>query len=177
MTLTQALKKRKEYFKKLDDLKDKISRISARMENQTAEYANEPIQINEWIQARKDIIQEIEKLTYAIQVTNIITQVTIELNNKSITKSIAEWMQRRDKLAKLELESYTSLTDRNLRAQTLKQPDSNGAQVIQVVFNYNPKERDVNTELFRTEPNTIDSVLETINATTDIVEGKIFKVA
>jgi hypothetical protein len=44
-----------------------------------------------WIQAHGDIMKEILKLQIAIQKTNLLTPVTIEIGGKQVTKSIAFW--------------------------------------------------------------------------------------
>lgn len=170
MKIIQAMKKIKDLQIKAEDIKKKISQYCAIHNIETPLYGNEQQQIvNGWLQSYSDILKEILKLRVSIQKTNIMTNVTIEFNSVSATKSIAEWIHRRRDLAKMEQELWQSLTDRNLKEGTVT--NSQGEKVdLKIVRFYNPKERDEKVNIFRSEPSIIDSTLETINAVTDLID-------
>jgi hypothetical protein len=169
LKLIEALKKNKELQIKAEDLRGKVAKYCADQSHETAVYGDrQKEQIKEWIQAHHDVLQEIAKLRVAVQRTNIATQVTIELGGLQVTKSIAEWIHRRKDLASSELAMWMGISDRGLKEGTIK-TSTGELQEIKIRRYYDPKERDNNVELYRTEAGIIDRVLETINAVTDVV--------
>ncbi len=170
MKLIEALKQIKDLTKKAEDLRGKIKAHSAYLSIETAVYKDQSTQVATWLQAHSDLLKEILKLRIAIQKTNLVTQVTINLGGKDVTKSIAEWVHRRRDLAIAEAASWRMLTDKGLRESV--QVDSQGGKVeIKIVRCYNPLERDNAIMLYDSEPTQIDSKLEVINAITEILEG------
>jgi len=170
LTITAALKQKKDLFLKASDLREKISALAAHMESEKSPlgYENPRNQIKLWLQQHKDIMTEIEKLTVAIQLTNCLTQVPILLNENTVTKSITGWIVRRQKLAEHEQHAWVGLNTRLKPVITPKEKEGK-SEVINVVYNFDVKERDVNVSLFRFEPTLIDSTLETVNATTELM--------
>lgn len=169
MKLIEALKQIKDLERKADDLRHKVSQHSAYLSHETPMYKDQKKQVSEWIQAHSDILKEILKLRVGIQRTNLETKVDIELDGKVVTKSIAEWIHRRRDLAGDELRMWRSLTDRGLKEGTMKQSTDQLLEV-KIIRCYDPEERDRASELFSSEPITIDSKLEIVNAVTDLVE-------
>jgi len=169
MKIIEGLKKTKDLQRKLADLIEKIKNHSADMDFETSVYLDQKLQVSDWVQACRDIVQEIARLRVAIQKTNILTTVTIDISGKQVTKTIAEWVHWRRDLAKSMEGVYRVLTDRNLKEGTIQQ--SNGQpKDIKIRRYYDPKVRDINIELYRSQPMLIDSTLEVINATTDLIE-------
>lgn len=169
MKIIEALKKTKVLQEKADDLREKIAKHSAYLNIETPVYKEQEAQVKEWIQAHSDVLKEIMRLRIAIQKTNLETQVTIELGDKAVTKSIAEWIHRRRDLANEELKAWKGLTDRNLKEGTIRQSTDQTVEV-HIVRCYDPKVRDEKIELFTMEPTIIDSRLEVVNAVTDLIE-------
>jgi len=169
MKLIEALKQIKDLQRKAADLEDKVSKHSAYLSIETPVYKNQKTQVSEWVQAHSDLLKEILRLRVAIQRTNLVTPVTIELGGKSVTKSIAEWIHRRRDLAGLEAQMWSKLTDRSLREGTIKQSTDQLVEV-KIVRCYSPEERDFALNLYQSEPTLIDSRLEVINAITDLIE-------
>ncbi len=169
MKIIEALKQIKDLVRKSDDLRKKITQHSAYVNIETPVYADQKGQVSEWVQAHTDILKEILRLRYAIQKTNITTQVTIELGGKQVTKSVAEWIHRRRDLATLEGEAWKKLTDRNLKEGTgmnsMQQP-----MEVKIVRCYDPKERDNKIAVLDSEPSLVDAKLEIVNAVTDLIE-------
>lgn len=168
MKIIEALKKVKDLTRKASDLQQKISEHCAIMDYETPTYADQESQIKEWLQAHGDIILEIEKLRIAIQKTNLATDVTIEIGDNKITKSIASWIHRRKDLSQLDLSCWRRLTDRNLKEGSLNQ--SNGlVKEVKIKRFYDPKTRDNKLATYLSEPSQIDATLEVINAVTDLI--------
>lgn len=169
MKLIEALKKTKDLQRKCVDLQGKVKSYSADLDFETPVYPDQASQLKEWIQSHTDTIREIARLRVAIQKTNVSTPVSIMIDDKAVTKSIAEWIHWRRDLAKTQESLYRELTDRNLKEGMIGQ--SNGQQMsVKIRRYYDPKERDKMIEIYRQQPMLIDSTLETVNATTDLVD-------
>lgn len=171
MKLIQAMKKLKDLAIKAEDLRGKVAQNAADLSIETPAYADPKRQVAEWIQAHSDILKEILALRVAIQRTNIQTPVTIELDGRQVTKSIAEWIHRRRDLAKLELDMWSKLGDRGLKEQNVQTSPAGPVTEVRIRRYFDPVERDKKREVYRSEPSVIDSTLEVINATTELVEA------
>jgi hypothetical protein len=170
MKIIEALKKTKDLLRKFDDLKSKIQSHAADLDCETPTYPDQRKQVAEWVQSCGDIVKEIGKLKFALQKTNVMTPVTIELGGVFVTKSIAEWVLRRRELANLERTLWTSLTDRGLKeVQNVQITPASPVVPVRKRLYFDPQERDRKVELYRSEPSIIDATLETVNATTDLL--------
>jgi len=169
MKIIEALKKREDLKRKADDLRALVRDNCALSSFDTPKYADQKKQVREWIQAHSDVLTEIERLTLAIQRTNLKTIVTIELGTKVVEKPIAAWILRRRDLAKLELAMWNQLSDRNIKEGFANGPSGDPIEIKLARF-YDPQERDTRRELYASEPSVIDARLEVVNATTDLIE-------
>lgn len=171
MKLIEAMKKIKELQVKADDLSSKVKTNSANLNVETPLYPDTAKQIREWIQAHSDVLKEVLRLRVAIQSTNLVTMVAVELDGNSVVKSIAAWIHRRRDLATAEQTIWAGLTDRGLKEGNF-QPSVPGAQGAEIRIRrfFDPIERDAKIELYRSEPSIIDRTLEVVNATTDLLE-------
>lgn len=168
MKIIEAMKKIKDLQIKAEDLRKKAATYCADQSHETPVYgADQPQKIKEWIQAHGDILKEILGLRVAIQKANLSTPVTIELGGLQITKSIAEWIHRRRDLAALEFALWNGIGDRGLREGSIR-TSTGETQEVKIRRYYNPSERDTAMDIYRSEPSTIDSTLEIVNAVTDI---------
>lgn len=169
MKLIEALKQIKDLQRKAEDLRNKVAQHSAHMNFETPVYPDQKAQVASWVQAHTDILKEILRLRVAIQKTNTMTSVVIELDGKQVTKTIAEWIHRRRDLSGLDRDMWKKLTDRGLKegmgTNSMQQPIE-----VKIVRCYDPKERDNKIMAFDSEPSTIDGKLEIVNATTDLME-------
>ncbi len=170
MKIIQAMKKLKDLAIKAQDLRDKIAKHSADLSMETPAYEDQKTQVANWLQAHGDVLKEILRLRLAIQRTNLATNVTIELGGVQVTKCIAEWVHRRRDLAKLDMESWSKLTDRGLKDQRLQTIAGGPVTEITVRRYFDSADRDQHIELYRSEPSLIDGTLEVVNATTDLIE-------
>lgn len=169
MKIIEGMKQIKELQRKASDLRSKVKAHCADMDFENPIYPDQNAKIKEWIQAHSDLLKEILKLRYQIQKTNISTQVDIQLNGKAVTKSIAEWIQRRRDLAGEELQMWSALSDRGLKDGQF-QESSGTFRDVKIRRYYDPEVRDQKKDLFASEPGLIDGRLEVVNAITDLVE-------
>lgn len=170
MKIIEAMKRIKLNREKLSDLHKKINSNAAHMNFETPLYGDrQRQQVAEWLQSTFDINQEIVRLSVAISRTNLATQVTIEIGGKLLTKSITEWVLRRREGAALDLAAWQQLTDRGLKEATAGSSTSIPVE-LKIVRYFDPVERDRKLTEFREEPHLIDSALEIVNATTDLIE-------
>ena len=170
MKLIQAMKRIKDLVRKAEDLRIKIRDHSADLNIETPAYSNQGQQVQEWLQAHHDTVKEIERLRIAIQRTNLQTPVTIEVGGVTVTKLLAAWIHRRRDLAKLEQGAWGELTDRKLKEQNIQTSPNGPITEVRIRRYFDPKERDRNLELYRSEPGIIDGHLEIVNAVTDLIE-------
>jgi len=170
MKLIEGMKLSKELLIKADDLRKKIAANSAHLTIETPLYADQKKQIRDWLQAHEDVVREIAKLRVRVTKTNIATQVSITIGDKSVSKCITEWISRRKELASLDMAAWSALTDKNLKEQNLKTSNDGPVTEVRIVRCYDPAERDEKVSLYREEPGLIDRTLEVVNATTDLLE-------
>ena len=164
------MKKVKDLQRKADDLKEKVAKHCADLDCETPTYPDQRREVSGWIQSVEDIYKEIEHLRVSIQKTNIETDVTIELGGKFVTKKIAQWIHRRRDLAKAQEGIWRALTDKGLKETSVVQLTPNSPQTfVKKRLYFDPSERDKKIELYRSEPSIIDSTLEIINATTELI--------
>jgi hypothetical protein len=175
MKIIAGMKQIKELNRKADDLKLKVRDNCANYEHENPQYgANQREMIKGWLQAHSDIMKEIARLKVAIAKTNLATEVIIELDGVKVTTTLHEWIVRRGQgksipgLANQEYAMWSMLTDRSLKEE--KMMTSTGVIEKKIVRHFDPAERDRMRELYRSEPTIIDSTLETVNATTDLIE-------
>ncbi len=173
MKIIEGMKKIKTLTEKAADLRKKIQTFCADLDFETPTYGTPEDQrstVSGWLQAHSDVLKEILHLRVSIQRTNILTPVTIMFGDRSVTKSIAEWIHRRRDLAALEMSSWQMLTDRGLK-EGVANTTAGGVKEVRIRRYYDPKLRDAALDLYRSEPATIDSSLEVVNAVTDLIES------
>lgn len=170
MKIIEGMKKIKDLSVKAGDLREKVKRFCSDLTMETPTYPDQKQQVSDWIQAHHDILKEILNLRVAIQRTNIRTQVSIELDGKPVTKSIAAWIHRRRDLATLEMNMWTALSDRGLKEQNVQTSQGGAVTEVRIRRYFDPVQRDKHHEMYRSEPLTIDAALEVVNATTELSE-------
>ena len=171
MKIIEGMKKIKDLQRKAEDLRGKVKTYAAYLNYETPAYPDQKGQVSEWIQAHSDILKEILKLRIAIQKTNLETKVSIELGEKVVEKTIAEWIHRRRDLAKEEKNMFTGLSDKGLQEGMVKQSTGETMEV-KIVRCFDAADKDKKIDLFQSEPGLIDARLEVINAITDLVLQK-----
>jgi hypothetical protein len=170
MKIIEAMKLIKELQIKADDLRKKVGVHCANLDFETPVYQDQAEQVRQWIQAHYDIGKKILELRYAIQKTNIVTMVAIDIGGKIVTRSVAEWIHRRRDLAKVDETMWSQLSDRNLKEQRVQTAPGSPVTEIKIRRYFDPVKRDEMVDLYRAEPGIIDRTLEITNATTDLVK-------
>lgn len=171
MKLIEGLKELKRLDKKLNDLRDKVSTHCSHSSLKDPEYGDTQKQkVDEWVQSYHDTVQRMLEIRTAIQRTNLQTEVTIELGEKQVTKSIAEWIYRRRELAHRDQQLYRVMNDNGVQQGRIRIGNSdNDFKEVTVKRYYDPEHRDKMLALYSDEPSLIDAKLEIVNAVTDIV--------
>lgn len=171
MKIIEAMKKCKELIRKAEDYRGKILLNAAHLSFETPTYGDrQREQVADWVQGHESIMQEVARLRVGIQRTNLETVVPIEIDGKTVKKSIAEWIHRRRDLAKFDQQAWAAMNDRNLQEGKAKNSQGGPDFDVVIVRYYNPAQRDAKVELYRSEPLVIDATLEVVNAVTDLIE-------
>ena len=170
MKIIEGLKSVKELQVKARDLSAKVGTYSAHLNIETPVYPDQKAQVLQWLQSIEDITKEIAALNVRLAKTNVQTMVSIKIGDKLLTKSITEWIIRRRLLASIDLNAWLQLTDRGLKEGAINSTSGGEPTKVTIVRCYDPILRDTKVALFKAEPNAIDVALETVNATTDLLE-------
>ena len=175
MKIIEGMKQIKDLQRKASDLRSKVKDYAADLDINTPVYPDQQNKVTGWLQAHEDIVQEICRLRFAIQKTNIATQVEIDLGGKAVVKTISEWIQRRRDLAEIDAQAWSGLGHME-RSGKLREgqiagptPDS-PPRDVKLRRYYDPELRDRKLDLCRSEPLLVDAKLEVVNAITDLVE-------
>ena len=169
MKLIEALKKIKDLTKKAEDLRGLVKDNCARSSLESDRYREQANKVKGWIQSHSDILKKILHLRITIQRTNVVTLVSIDLEDKVVTKSIAEWIHRRRDLAAVELSMWNCLGDRGIQEGYTQGPSGDKIEIKLIRF-FDPEERDRSKVEYQSEPIIVDAKLEVINAITDLIE-------
>lgn len=169
MKIIEALKQTKDLERKSKDILEKIQKYCADMDYETAVYADQRTEVGKWLQSYRDIVREIGRLKFCLSKTNVTIKVTIVIDGNEITKTICEWIERRKKLCAMERLAYANLSNRGLKDVRMQQ---SAGQIIEsrVRYYFDPLLKDKMMDILGAEPSLIDSKLEIINATTDLIE-------
>jgi len=173
MKIIEAMKKVKDLQRKVSDIKGKITQYCVDHDNQEpvyGTYETQKKQVSEWIQACNDIVKEILNLRVAVQKTNCETEVSIDIGGKAVTQTIAAWIHRRRDLAQLNKTIYQVLDETKVNLGVGYRDKDGEERIAKRRLYFDPKVRDEKVEEYNSEPSLIDSALETVNATTDIIE-------
>lgn len=172
MKIIEALKTIRANQAKVHDLVVKVQKNSAIRSDQTSPYGDQRAStatVNGWLDTIRQTLRENEVLTRRIHTTNNSVEITIVIGGIGITKTIDEWLTRRKSGVDFQTLAYQSLTDRSLKEEFVSQPD--GTRVpLTIVRHYNPVQRDEMLEILAQEKSLIDSRLEIVNATTDLMD-------
>ena len=170
MKIIEAMKRVKMNKEKISDLQKRIAGVSAHRSIETPMYGDETkAKIREWAQSCDDITRDNVDLLCRIAKTNLATQVTITLGDKAVTKSIAAWVWRRREYAAIDMQTWSTMTDRGIKEGNAD--SSTGVPIeIKLIRNYDPELRDRKIAEYKSEPHEIDTTLEVINAVTDLVD-------
>jgi hypothetical protein len=174
MKIIEALKAIKHLRNRNQDFIGKIAANSASMSLDTPAYSDPKAQIASWVDSVRDTALEIERLMRAVTYTNCMTMVSIELphggKTRTVTKSISEWLVRRNEGAAASIMAMKALTNKNLKAALVKVQGTEDSVMNTVVLHYDTAVRDQHLSDLTEELSLIASRLEIVNATVDLLQ-------
>lgn len=173
MKIIEAMKKVKANKEAIRDLQNKIAMNSACLSVETNQYGDQVAvtqRIREWAQGCHDRTLENVRLLTAIAKTNMETMVSITIGGHTVTQSIARWIWRRREYAALDLLTWKSMNDRNLKEGMVTMSPGSPPTKVEIVRHYDPNIRDAKIAQFTNEAHEIDGALEVVNAVTDLIE-------
>jgi len=173
MKLVEALKEKKRIKRQLDDYVLLVKDHCAIPSTERPRYGSDEAQreqVNRWIQGHFDLLKRYSNLSLAITKTNIETVLSIDLDGKVVTKTLAEWILRARELATLEYKMWSSITDRGIREEVIPSQIKDGQPFEKrIVRFYDPKKREEMRMSLLNEPSIITAKLEIANAETDLI--------
>lgn len=169
MKIIEAMKTVKANKEKVQELMQRIQRNSAHLSIESPQYGDaQREQVQSWRQSALDALRDNAELLVRIAATNQVTKVSISIGDKSVTKSISEWVWIRREYAALQAGVWGSLSDRNLKEGNVQSSPGVFTEVKLIRY-YDPIERDKNLDELRRLPHDIDAALEVVNAVTDLI--------
>jgi hypothetical protein len=129
-------------------------------------------EVKSLVQSALDLLKEYHALKRRIEVTNLLTIVTIE----GESRSIAEWLIEKRKVSGMILAIYNALNE--VAANASRREDrmypSGGGATPQVTRFYSEEEKNKELRHVMDRTEAIDGRLEVINATTELVDDAEF---
>lgn len=122
-------------------------------------------QVASLIQSSEDLVSRKAKIRKVLSKTNATIEVTIDGN----VKTISEWIEYRKAGLNLLQRSYNQLQD-NQCIREVQSTKFDGQQGIKVIRHYDEATRNAKLNAILELASKIDTTLETVNATTDLVE-------
>jgi hypothetical protein len=168
MRIIEALKKKKANLARMTSILGLVKINSAALSSTVSGYKDPVAQLQSWVDEYNSLVNENEELLHRVHETNLSTLVTITIGGNTITQSIDRWIYRRQAGIDAQSALYAGMTDCGLRASLVPQPTGEAIHVTVVRF-FDPELRDRKLSELQSEPYAIDSALEIINATTDLV--------
>lgn len=166
--IIEGLKRLKLLDKRISKLTSDIGVHAVKLSNETSGYDDPTRQVADWVQSACALIDEKEQLIHRIHRTNCATAVPIAIGGTTHTRSIDEWIQRRNNNY---LPVYQQLNDRRLRGrETVAQQTDGSTVTLTIQRHYDTAAVDAQLAVLLEEPSLIDSALEIVNATTELVE-------
>lgn len=170
MRLIEAIKSLRLQSKILEQIRSEIANHSQVYSNEKSplgdtDEAKEVIR--QKVQSYHDRLREIERLSRDLAFTNATTEVTIRLDGQDVTKTITEWIKRRDRTVIDDTMLQQSLGARQLKPKVDPNLPEDRRQ-IEVINLFDVKQRDSRLRALMEERSLIDGALEIVNATTDL---------
>lgn len=168
MKIVEGLKKLRVIEKRMVDNTKKIQQYASILNTEKPAFDTEVIQkaeVNSLIQANKDLFKEYLDLKQKVEKTNL--AVEMEVDGTKYTLSSLMIMRR--KMNELMLNTYRSLNDTSAEGRIHRAYGSKDQQ-IHIVKMYDEKDKNKNLAFWQNLADNVDSRLEIINATTDLID-------
>lgn len=166
MKIVEAMKELKLIEKKMEKNADSIQKYSSQPSNERPYFSTEDAQrkeIKSLIQSNIDLLNNYLGLKKSIEKTNLETQV--EFDGKKYT--ISELLVLKRRLAKMMIVSFDSMNDSNARQNMIR---GTGDNTIKIERFYDEREKNEGLRKWQDFYDNIDSRLEVVNATTDLID-------
>lgn len=169
MKIIEAMKELKVILKRMNKNKELINEYAALPDNERLHFGskdNQAKEIKKLIQANVDLANNYLNLKTRIEYTNLMTKV--EIDGKEYT--ISEMLVLKRVLAKMLIQTFNALNDSqaSMRVRSGSRSSSEKTPVIEKF--YDETEKTSGQRKWDDLYHTIDSRLEVVNATTDLLE-------
>lgn len=172
MKIIEALKELPLIEKKLEKNRQLLTAYAASVDAGTAYSglkfdtpARQTEEVSALIQSCEDLVARKARVRKALAVTNAGIQVTID----GVTKSITEWIEYNQRGFEALERVYGTLSENHV-ANEARNAKFEPTQGIRILRHYDEKGRNVRLQQIMETKNKIDTTLETVNATTDLLE-------
>lgn len=129
-------------------------------------------EVNSLLQSNKDLVQSRASLRRNLAITNATVFVAIDGQERTIT----EWIEYRQYGLKALMNTFSSLSDQRAVMEVVKTP-ANPQEGVKVIKFYDEKFKNEELSKIMELQNKIDTTLEVVNATTDLIEAPVAKQA
>lgn len=172
--IIQALKKMKSLKEEIESTRKLLAAHCADYSNESPVYGTvekQKAQVSAWLQSIEDKLQAYTQLALRVKYTNLVTQVTIYLEDgaKKLTLPLEEWIIMRREIAPIKNNVFSSIGDGGLKDKEVR-TSAGGTETVQVRRYYDPVHRDYALMRAKILPSVIDSQLEVTNATTPLLQ-------
>lgn len=169
MKIIEAMKELKVILKRMNKNKELINEYAALPDNERLHFGskdNQAKEIKKLIQANIDLAKNYLNLKSRIEYTNLMTKV--EIDGKEYT--ISEMLVLKRVLAKMVIQTYNALNDSqaSMRIRSSSRASSEKNPVIEKF--YDESEKTAGQRKWDDLYHSIDSRLEVVNATTELLE-------
>jgi len=172
MKIVEGMKRLKVIEKRMEDNSKRINEYASILSTDRPSFGSEDEQRKEvrcLIQANEDLVKEYLKLKQLIELTNL--KVSMEIDGTKYT--LSELLIIKRKLSKMMMNTYNSLNDqaaqRRLGLSFGRSSKDDKTPVIEKL--YDERERINGLRKWQDLYDNIESRLEVLNATTDLIEG------
>jgi len=169
MKIIEALKKLKVIEKRMEKNRTQITQYASMVSTERPIFDTEEKQrkeVNSLIQSNNDLMREYLDLKGKIEKTNI----TVKVEMGGIQYSISDLLLIKRKMAKIMINTYEALNTSSAQSRLKHVSIGAGERSPQVVQLYDEKDKITGLDKWQDLYHNIDSRLEVINATTDLVE-------
>lgn len=164
MKIVEAMKELKLIEKKMDKNNNSIQKYSSQPSNERPYFQDENSQrkeIKNLVQSNIDLLNNYLELKKRIEKTNLETEV--EFDGRKYT--VSELLVLKRRLSKIMIDTFDSMNDTNARQNMMRVTDN----TIKIERFYDEREKNEGLRKWQDFYDNIDSRLEVVNATTDII--------
>ena len=168
MKIIEGMKRLRVIEKRMESQQRAITEYSSKLSTEMPRAQTKEDQAKEvasLIQSNNDLCAEYLKTKRSIEYTNL--KVTVELQGKSYC--ISDLLVIKRKLSKMMVATYRSLNDCMAQSRLRSAPKFDG-ETPKVEVLYDEREKLENIRKWQDLEDAIDSRLEVVNATTDLVD-------